>query len=74
MAEARVGQRYQKIDGVRSVWEVIRVGADLNGIRHCHIMDVTDQTNIKLIAEATLTKRRFYRLIAAPVEVHETVE
>jgi len=76
MAEARVGQRYQKIDGfgLRSIWQVVRVEADLNGIRHCNIVDVTDWTNVKLIAEATLTKRRFYRLVATPVEALETVE
>jgi len=74
MAEVRIGQRYQKSDGLRSIWEVTRVEADLNGIRHCHVVDVTDPTNFKLIAEATLTKRRFYRLVAVPMDALEVVE
>ena len=74
MREARIGERYQKIEGVRSVWEVLSVETDLNGIRHCHIVDVIDRTNSKLIAEAILTKRRLYRLVAAPVVAHGEVE
>ena len=62
MAEAQVGQRYEKVGAMRLVWEVIAIGADLGGIPHCHIVDVKDRTNIKLISEMTLTSRKFYRL------------
>jgi len=37
--------------------------ADRGGIRHCHIVDENDPTNIKLISEMTLTNRRFYQLV-----------
>ena len=66
MAEARIGQQYRKIEGLSSVWEVVAIEANRNGIRHCHIVNVTDRTNIKLISERTLTKRKFYRLLAEP--------
>ncbi len=74
MREARIGQQYRKTDAVNLVWEVIAVAADLNGVRHCYIVDVNDHTNIKLIAEAILMKRRFYQLLAEPVANLETVE
>ena len=64
MAIAQVGQRYLKASATRFVWEVVSIGVDIEGIRHCHIVDVNDRTNIKLISEKTLTDRKFYRLIA----------
>jgi hypothetical protein len=66
VAEARVGQQYEKINGAGLVWEVVAVKADLNGLRHCYIVDVKDRTNVKLISESTLTNRKFYRLLAEP--------
>ena len=64
MAEARVGQRYRKVDAASVVWEVVAVRPDLEGVRHCRIVAVSDRTNSKLIAEKTLTHRKFYHLIA----------
>jgi hypothetical protein len=61
MAEARIGEQYRKIDGLGSVWEVIAIQVDQNGIRHCQIVNVSDRTNTKVISEGTLTKRKFYR-------------
>ena len=49
---------------MRFVWEVVAIRADPEGIRHCHIVDVNDRTNTKLIAEKVLTDRKFYRLFA----------
>ena len=63
MAVAQIGQRYGKVGATSFVWEVVSIGVDLQGIRHCHIVDVNDRTNIKLISEGTLTDRKFYRLI-----------
>ena len=74
MREVRIGQQYRKTDGISRVWEVISFAPDLNGIPHCYIMDVSDQTNIRLIAQATLTKRTFYRLLSEPVADVDTVE
>jgi hypothetical protein len=74
MTDVRVGQQFRKTESISVVWEVIAFAPDLNGIRHCYIMDVGDRTNIKLIAEATLTKRRFYRLLAEPVASLEPAE
>ena len=74
MAYAQVGQQYRKVDGTRSVWQVTAVEADLNGIRHCHIVDIRDRTSTKAISESTLTKRRFFRLVAEHAASHEYVE
>jgi len=41
---------------------VIDVG-DRSGIRHCHIVDENDPTNIKLISEMTLSNPQFYQLV-----------
>jgi hypothetical protein len=63
VAVAQIGQQYSKVGATRA-WAVVSIGiVDLEGIRHCQIVDVTDRTNIKLISETTLTNRRFYRLI-----------
>ena len=62
MAEARTGQRYMKIDGHGSIWEVTAIQVDPNGIRHCQMVNVIDRTHTKVISENTLTKRKFYRL------------
>ena len=64
MAEARAGQRYRKVDAVPVVWEVVAVRPDLEGMRHCRIVDVNDRTTSKLISEKTLTNPKFYHLIA----------
>ena len=64
MAVAQVGQRYLKVGAPSFVWEVASIGVDLQGIRHCQIVDVNDRTNVKLISEPSLTNLRFYRLIA----------
>jgi len=74
MRDVRVGQQYRKAEGISRIWEVIAFAPDLNGIRHCYIMDVGDRTNIMLIAQATLTTRRFYRLLAEPVASLEPAE
>ena len=64
MAVAQIGKRHGKVGATSFVWEVVSIGVDLQGIRHCQIVDVSDRTNVKLISEPTLTNRRFYRLIA----------
>jgi len=74
MAEARIGEQYRKADGLGSVWEVVAIQVDLNGIRHCQIVNVGDRTNTKGISEGTLTKRRFYRRLREAMPSHEEVE
>jgi hypothetical protein len=64
VAAAQVGQRYSKVGATSFIWQVLSIVVDHEGIRHCHIVDVKDRTNIKLISEITLTNRKFYRLIA----------
>jgi hypothetical protein len=64
MAVAQIGQRYRKVGATSFTWAVVSIGVDLEGIRHCRIVDVNDRTNIKLISEKTLTNRKYYRLIA----------
>lgn len=60
MADAQIGEHYRKIDG-GSVWEVVAIHIDPNGIRHCRIVNVVDRTNTKVVSESTLMKRRFFR-------------
>jgi len=60
--EIQIGQRYRKVDATRIIWRVIDVG-DRSGIRHCHIVDENDPTNIKLISEMTLSNPQFYQLV-----------
>jgi hypothetical protein len=74
MGEARIGEQYRKIDGPGSVWQVVAIRADPNGIRHCQIVNVSDRTNTKVISEGTLTKRKFYRLYAEQPASYEEVE
>ena len=64
MADAQIGEQYLKIDGARSVWQVVAIQIDPNGIRHCRLVNVSDHTDTKAISESTLRKRRFYRLCA----------
>jgi len=64
VAVAQIGQRYRKVGATSFTWEVVSISVDLQGIRHCQIVDVNDRTNIKLISENTLTNRKFYRFIA----------
>ena len=62
MALPQVGQRYWKVGPVKLVWEVVAGGFDLEGIRHCRIVNVNDRTSVKLISELALADRKLYRL------------
>jgi hypothetical protein len=64
VAVAQIGQQYRKVGATSFAWAVVSIGVDFEGIRHCHIVDVNDRTNTKLISEKTLTNRKYYRLIA----------
>ena len=64
MAEARVGQRYKKVGAAWVTWEIVDIRPDLEGVRHCRIVDLNDRTINKLIAEKTLTNRKFYQLVS----------
>ena len=74
MAGARIGERYSKIDGPASVWEVVTIHVDPNGIRHCRIANVSDRTNTKMVSEKTLTKGKFYRRLGEAVPSYDEVE
>ena len=58
---------YQKMDAHGSVWEVLFIRADPNGIRHCHVANASDRTTVKLISERSLISRKFYRLFIEPM-------
>lgn len=60
-ARIRVGQRYQKTDGVWVVWEVTELGPVRDGVRHYRIADVNDRSNVKLISERTLADLKSYQ-------------
>jgi len=74
MADVQIGEHYRKIDGAGSVWEVVGIHVDPNGIRHCRLVNVSDHTDTKAISESTLMKRRFYRLWAEAPLIYEQVE
>ena len=74
VTEAQIGQQYRKNGAHKSVWEVVAIQADPNGIRHCQIVNVGDRTTTKVISEGTLTKRKFYRLCAEQAASYEEVE
>lgn len=74
MAEARIGEQYRKIDGAGSVWKVVAIQVDPNGIRHCQIVNVRDLTNTKVISEMTLTRRKYYRRMVEAAPSYEDAE
>lgn len=74
MTDAHIGEHYRKIDGAGSVWEVVAIHVDQNGIRHCRLVNVGDHTDTKVIAESILMKRRFYRRCADAAPVYVEVE
>ncbi len=63
MQQIRVGQRYRKVGGAWTVWQVVAVAQEQYGIRHYRISDAKDPTDVRLISEKALADPKLYQLI-----------
>jgi hypothetical protein len=61
--QIRIGQRYRKVGGAWTVWQVVDVAQEQYGIRHYRISDAKDPSDVRLISEKALADRKFYQLI-----------
>ncbi|WP_142849688.1 hypothetical protein [Telmatospirillum sp. J64-1] len=64
------GQHYRKMDA-DSVWEVIGLTDDREGIRHARLARVGDPSNIKMISVSALRDSKLYKLLPTPAPSSE---
>lgn len=62
--EVLAGQRYQPV-GSSSVWEVVEMVKDAEGIPHARLVRVGDPTASKMLSAPALRDARLYRLLPA---------
>ncbi len=60
--DVQPGQRYQQADS-SSVWEVMDMTKDGEGIAHARLIRVGDATAVKMISVSALKDPRLYRLV-----------
>jgi hypothetical protein len=60
--EVQSGQRYQQAES-SSVWEVMDLTADGEGIAHARLIRVGDPTAVKMISVSALKDARLYKLL-----------
>jgi hypothetical protein len=60
--EVQPGQKYQQAES-SSVWEVIDLTKDGEGIAHARLLRVGDPTAAKMISVSALKDPRLYRLV-----------
>lgn len=60
--EVQPGQKYQQTDS-SSVWEIIDLTKDGEGIAHARLTRVGDATAVKMISVSALKDPRLYRLV-----------
>ncbi len=60
--EVQTGQRFQQVDS-SSVWEVVDIVKDAEGIAHARMVRVGDPNTRKTISVMALRDNRLYRLI-----------
>ncbi|HXP97561.1 MAG TPA: hypothetical protein VN809_12670 [Telmatospirillum sp.] len=60
--EVQPGQKYQQTEA-SSVWEVIDLTKDGEGIVHARLLRVGDPTAVKMISVSALKDPRLYRLV-----------
>jgi len=60
--EIETGQRFQQ-PGARSVWVVVGLLDDAEGIQHARIRRDDDETSVKMISVSALKDGRLYRLL-----------
>jgi hypothetical protein len=65
--EVTAGQRYQPTDS-SSVWEVMDLIKDGEGIAHARLARVGDPTATKMISVSALADKKLYRPAPVPAE------
>lgn len=60
--EVQPGQKYQQTES-SSVWEVIDLTKDGEGIAHARLLRVGDPTAVKMISVSALRDQRLYKLV-----------
>ncbi|HLN26092.1 MAG TPA: hypothetical protein VK558_19140 [Patescibacteria group bacterium] len=60
--EVQPGQKYQQTDAT-SVWEVMDLTKDGEGIAHARLIRVGDSTAVKMISVSALKDARLYKLV-----------
>jgi hypothetical protein len=60
--EVQPGQKYQQTEA-SSVWEVIDLTKDGEGIVHARLLRVGDPTAVKMISTSALKDPRLYKLV-----------
>lgn len=60
--EVQAGQKYQQTEA-SSVWEVMDLTKDGEGIAHARLVRVGDPTAVKMISVSALKDVRLYRLV-----------
>jgi hypothetical protein len=60
--EVQPGQRFQQTDS-SSVWEVMDLTKDGEGIPHARLIRVGDSTAVKMISVSALKDPRLYKLV-----------
>ena len=60
--EVQAGQKYQQTDST-SVWTVMDLTKDGEGIAHARLIRVGDPTAVKMISISALRDQRLYRLV-----------
>ena len=56
-----VGQRYKKLDGFATLWEVDACLPDAGVVPHVRLRSVDDPSVTKMISASTLRNQRFYQ-------------
>jgi hypothetical protein len=60
--EVQPGQKYQQTEA-SSVWEVVDLTKDGEGIIHARLLRVGDPTAVKMISVSALKDPRLYKLV-----------
>jgi hypothetical protein len=61
--EVQAGQKYQQTEST-SVWQVVDLTKDGEGIAHARLVRIGDPTAGKMISVSALRDPRLYRLVA----------
>jgi hypothetical protein len=60
--DVQAGQKYQQTDSP-SVWQVMDLTKDGEGIAHARLLRIGDPTAVKMISVSALKDQRLYRLV-----------
>lgn len=61
MRQIQVGQRFRKVDSVRTVWQVVAVAPERGTPRHYRIVAMNDPSTVRLISEKALANPKLYQ-------------